>query len=505
MQAKKSLLLAAAFLGVAFAFLWPALENRGPFYTPDTRTYIRTADTAMHKLTGIATVWTASDAPAPASGSEPAAAPNADLALHNLGEARTRSLAEISKKGILLGRSPYYGMLLYTGVADGVFLLPMLVQALLVLLAAGLLLRALGIRIWPHLAWVGLALCVTSTAPFFCCLLMPDLAAGLAVLACAVLLVAGGRLPRAEHLAWYLLLSFALLCHDSCLLIVFSMLALSVAANLIAYLRKRGPAWSNLRGLAVILLALATAYVGQSLAAYGAGKVAGHPALRLPYLSARLIDDGPGSSYLHAHCPQSGFALCAYVDEFPLTASEFLFSTQPGHTVFELAPYETRRAISQEQVRFLLAVVRYDPWGVTRAAVRNGIKQLLDFQLSEFSYDPDTRDVMNRTYPLPIAKQIQASAAYRDAMPTALYSAILYFFVVAALGWSAFALRGSEPVRSALRGIFLWICAGILINAFVCGALSGSFSRYQARVVWLLPLVAIVSLIERYQRRLRLR
>jgi hypothetical protein len=149
--------------------------------------------------------------------------------------------------------------------------------------------------------------------------------------------------------------------------------------------------------------------------------------------------------------------------------------------------------------------VRYDPWGVTRAAVRNGIKQLLDFQLSEFSYDPDTRDVMNRTYPLPIAKQIQASAAYRDAMPTALYSAILYFFVVAALGWSAFALRGSEPVRSALRGIFLWICAGILINAFVCGALSGSFSRYQARVVWLLPLVAIVSLIERYQRRLRLR
>jgi hypothetical protein len=56
-----------------------------------------------------------------------------------------------------------------------------------------------------------------------------------------------------------------------------------------------------------------------------------------------------------------------------------------------------------------------------------------------------------------------------------------------------------------LRGIFLWICAGILINAFVCGALSGSFSRYQARVVWLLPLVAIVSLIERYQRRLRLR
>ena len=502
MQAGKSLLRAGALLGVAFVFLWPALENLGPFYMSDTRTYIRTADAAVHKLTGHATVWTAPDAPEPAASSAPDSAPNADLALHDVGEAHTRSLAEISKKGILLGRSPFYGMLLYAGVADGVFLLSMLLQALMVLVAVGLLLRALRIPVWPHLVWVGLALCVTSTAPFYCCFLMPDLVAGIAVLACAVLLVAGGNIARAELVSWYLLLSFALLCHDSCLLIVFSMLALRVAADLIAYLRKRGPAWSNRRGLSVILLALVTAYMGQSLVAYGAGKVAGRPALRLPFLSARLIEDGPGSNYLHTHCPQSGFALCAYVDEFPLTDGVFLFGTGPGYGVFEIAPYETRRAISQEQVRFLLAVVRYDPWGVIKAAARNSLMQLFDFKLSEyFKYKQATNDMFRRTYPLPVTQQIEASAAYRGVIPTALYSAIIYIFVVAALGWCAFALRGHEPTRSALRSILLWICAGILINAFVCGALSAPTSRNGARVVWLLPLVAIVSLVGRRQRK----
>ena len=37
------------------------------------------------------------------------------------------------------------------------------------------------------------------------------------------------------------------------------------------------------------------------------------------------------------------------------------------------------------------------------------------------------------------------------------------------------------------------VVAGLLINAAVCGALSGVFPRYQARVIWLAPFMACLA------------
>jgi hypothetical protein len=37
---------------------------------------------------------------------------------------------------------------------------------------------------------------------------------------------------------------------------------------------------------------------------------------------------------------------------------------------------------------------------------------------------------------------------------------------------------------------------GVVINAVVCGAVSGPHDRYEARVAWLVPFVAIALLLE---------
>jgi len=490
--AARSLLVRVVLLGcISIALLWPAIWNCGAFYTPDTRTYIRTADAAVNKVTHRATAWTATDDHA-APG---ATAPNADLALHNIGEARTRSLADIGKKGILLGRSPFYGLLLYTGTLAAGFWLPMLLQAAILLLAVCLALRALKCPVWPNLAYASLGLCAVSTVPFFLSFLMPDLYAGIAILCCAVLLSTSDRLPWTDLLLWYALLSACLLFHDTCVLITVSLFGVGLVAKFIGRFAHRRGSWLAWRGLAVLLLAILTASAGQAVVAYGAKKVTGRPALHLPYVSARLVADGPGSNYLHATCPQSNFALCEYVAEFPLTTGEFLFGAEPGHTVFELAPYDKRRALSEEQFRFLFAVLRYDPMGVLKVSTINAIEQLADFRLDEFQYDPGTKDVFDRTFPLPIVAQIQKGAAYRGTLPAAAWSNVLYVFMAAALGWLLFVLLGGwrkRTMSSDLKSVFAWIVAGIVVNAAICGALSGTFSRYQGRVVWLVPLAAIL-------------
>ena len=487
MQARQFVFRVVVLAGVACAMLWPAFWNRGAFFTEDSRTYIRSADAAMNKLTHHTTVWTAVEDASPAAAT--ASDQQSFLALHNKAEAHTRSLTEISRKGVLLGRSPFYGLLLYLGVITGGFWLSMLLQAGAVLLALYLTLRAFQIPVWPWLAYLGLALCIVPATPFYASFLMPDIFAGIAILACAVLFSARQRIPLRGLLLWYLLLAAAVLFHDSCIMIVAAMLLLAVVANLFRR------SWTNSHGLAVLVLVLITAYVGQALVVYGVKRVTGETPLRLPFLSARLIADGPGTNYLRATCPASHFTLCEDVSEFPLYDYEFLFGVQPGRSVFEVAPYEKRKAISDEQVRFFISVLRYDPAAVIQTDIRAAFLQLLDFDLDSFHYSADMRTNLDHTFPLPVLASIHASRAYQDTLPIVPLTVFLYLLVAGSVIYVCFIVwkrRSGKPVSIEFRQFYLWIVAGVVVNAAVCADISGVFPRLQCRVVWLLPLAALL-------------
>jgi hypothetical protein len=61
---------------------------------------------------------------------------------------------------------------------------------------------------------------------------------------------------------------------------------------------------------------------------------------------------------------------------------------------------------------------------------------------------------------------------------------------VAAFAWWR-AARGGDRVR---LGLVLGALVGITANALVTGALSKPHHRYEARIIWLLPLAAFLAL-----------
>lgn len=487
MKKHRTVVLAVLLLLLALALPWPAYWNGGPFYTVDSRTYLRGADAAQARLTHRPTAWTAG-----ASVDEPKDAHVAALALHNLSEARSRTLDEIKEKGVILGRSPYYGILLLMGWIAGGFWLTLFLQAASLLLVAWLLLRAWSVPAWPYLPLAGLVLLVVPATPFFVSFLMPDLFAGIAVLACAVLL-SPARLARLDRAAWLVLLMLSALFHDSCALLILSLLVLHLAWSLV---RRRAP---SRRGVCTLTLACAVAFAGQALVSAGIARATGRPALRLPFVSARLIEDGPGTRYLQASCPASGFALCGYVRDFPMADADFLFGTESGHSVFEMAPYATRLALSREQGRFLLAVLRYDPWGVARSGIRNAARQFVDFRLLAFEYDAGMRATVDRTFPLAASSTVQASSAYRGTLPMEAVSAFLYLMVAASLAILVWPMgKGRRKSGDSAGGSMVaWTLAGIALNAAICGAVSAVDPRYQARVIWTLPLLALAAVAQR--------
>jgi hypothetical protein len=43
------------------------------------------------------------------------------------------------------------------------------------------------------------------------------------------------------------------------------------------------------------------------------------------------------------------------------------------------------------------------------------------------------------------------------------------------------------------------IFIGVVLNAAICGVLSGPYDRYQARVIWLVPFAAALALYRQRQ------
>ena len=68
---------------------------------------------------------------------------------------------------------------------------------------------------------------------------------------------------------------------------------------------------------------------------------------------------------------QAGFAVCKYKQRLPVGWVDFMFSVDPDKGIFELADRETRRALSDEQVAFALAVFRHEPLQVISGAARD--------------------------------------------------------------------------------------------------------------------------------------
>jgi len=56
-------------------------------------------------------------------------------------------------------------------------------------------------------------------------------------------------------------------------------------------------------------------------------------------------------------------------------ADDFLWKSGPDG-IFAVASPEKRRELSNEQVRFVLAVIRYDPWGQLSASMKDAATQL---------------------------------------------------------------------------------------------------------------------------------
>lgn len=490
-----------------------ALWNGQPFFFPDTPTYLKGAEMGVARLApqGSLKSWSqAADNDAPATA--PATSPAATSAPAPASAAGTQvapvRLTSIDDKVVLAGRSVYYGALLYLSYLAGPgssLWLTVLAQALCV----AYLLQLAMVRVWglstTQFLGTTAALSLVTPLAVYTGFLMPDIFAPMLILCVALLSTAWSRLRTADRWALSALLLYTLISHSSHVVIAAGLLALLLARKLWPRAASGVPDAGASKALGVLAACLVLAVVAETVFVKAVTQAVGAPPLRLPHPMARLIDAGPGTDYLKKNCPQAGYAACAYVKNFPTNWVDFMFSDDPAKGAFALADAATKRRMSGEQLRFAWAVTRADPLSVARVVGVDVLVQLGRFDTDIWSFGKDGIALFFKgRVPPEVLAQMQASraaqtTAYNDWFTFANRIAVLVAVLLFALAWPKRRQLFGRSRFHAFAGVVL---AGFASNAAVCAGLASSMDRFGARVIWLLPFLAVAGvMVMRAERR----
>jgi hypothetical protein len=439
---------AAAILAGALVMAWPALYNRYPLLYPDSITY--------------------------------------------LGDGR------IVARAVFLHRfSEYYGMRSFfysLGILPwhcNVTGWPIVVlQSLLTAYVIWLVVRSLLPQraVLFYLILIALLSLLTSM-DWFVSLIMPDILGPLVYL-CIYLLVFGrDTLSRNARLILIPIAWWGIVSHASHLILAAGLCILLALLLVLRFQWMRGR-WKAVGEAAVIVLLAAVSQLALHAYLYGKPSLNGE---RPPFLVARVIADGPGLWYLQQHCPDAKFVLCDHLQELPQDPDVFLWGEKG---VWADADDATASQLRQEEMPFVLATLRAYPRAQLSKSLSNFVQQLRIFGFYLFGPSDWMAEEFASVLPREKSQYLRSRQA-QDDLPLEFFTTIQNWTVLASLGMLVMFLpRMFRRRPPRLIGLGIVIVSTVVANALVTGTLSMVEDRLQSRVIWLVPLLAIVLALD---------
>lgn len=360
---------------------------------------------------------------------------------------------------------------------------------------------------WTYLGLVT-GLTLLSTLPFFVTFAMPDVFAGFESVAIVLAMLFWDRLKRWELVLLWLLLLACMSFHGSDPILAVPLI---LGAGLLAW-RLGAKFWPQMARAAYVGSAVVLGMLMVKAYALGYQARTGSELHHPPFVMARLLVDGTGKRYLLNHCTDdvTPFVVCRYRFQ-PMNDTDIvLWSDEYENGVWNIADPKSRIAMEKQEMPFAMAVFFSDPLGQIVASTRNWATQLGMFWVEDpirnpmaFFRDPYWGSTSLKQL-VPNASECKpmgpgcAPPFYMDTL--AVWHG---FWIVLGLGFASWRLSRKDVLGQVLRRRPDWdapvvrlfaaavvLLAATLINAAICGVFSGTFTRYESRVIWLLPLTA---------------
>ncbi|MFM9976702.1 MAG: hypothetical protein ACKVOP_01475 [Sphingomonadaceae bacterium] len=476
MDAKRNALAPTAlFLFASATLLWPAILNGRALLLEDSASYYRGGALGVSTALSLARDWFLSVF---ATTTAPVGA----------GDTATVAATAIGKSGG--ARSVIYSLATYLlrGPGNSLFLLAA-AQAILVgfLLVQAQALAAPHARFAPRVIALA-AIGGLTGAAWYASTAMPDIFAGIAILAIILFALYFERLGLSLRLIFTLIIATAVAVHTSHLLLAVGLTLASLGARF----------WLVRPGLrnALVTAGWMVAPIGlgigvlmtTALAGFGEASVAPK---RYPITLARSIDDGPGRWHLEKHCARERYAICdVFAGGIPQGIDAILWG--PGGVRMQATPEQMERVREEEMLIVRRAASEY-PLAQLASASTNLAGQLWEMGLTglRFGNALDLRsdgavDFAEISPDRPMLRKTSEVLGY------------LAFGIALAFAWA----RRKRLTRTEVALLGLAVI-GLVLNAGICGVLSAVTDRYQGRVAWVLPAVALAIWLQMHAGRAR--
>lgn len=318
--------------------------------------------------------------------------------------------------------------------------------------------------------------------------IMPDILGPALYLSIYILVFAPQRLSRTERVIVVLIAWWSMASHITHLL-----LAAGICVFLVLFLLLRHPRaprqWRSVVEVAMIITTVAAVHISLHWYLYGKPSLRGKGP---PFLLARVIADGPGRWYLEQRCGGAHFEVCTHVHDLSDDVDDFLWGDDG---IWLNSSEEQRERLQDEEMAIVAGTLREYPRQELMISADHFWEQLHTFGLSDYDPNPWVLEVADTVMPVTRSRYIQTRQA-QETLHEKIFAFVQDWTVIASLVVIGIRLTGGRHRSRRAVGLTAIIAIVVIGNAAVTGVLSKVDDRYQARVIWLVPLLAGVLELE---------
>ncbi|WMX12486.1 MULTISPECIES: hypothetical protein [unclassified Aureispira] len=332
---------------------------------------------------------------------------------------------------------------------------------------------------------------LTTAISFHVSMLMPDIFTPIVILSFGLLLL-GKELSQRDKILTVFLFVGATAMHNSHLVLNLGILILIGLTMLVKPWRVQWNSW-GVNGRKLVLLIGLIFFTHLSVCTLHYSKGGEFKATRggTIFLFARLCDFGIAQSYLEEHCKDSEDAICSHVQTLKLGRG-FLWMWQ-SYLYKSGGWTKEGEAYYGELVKDILTTPKY----LKKYIIKSTEAMFMQF----FYYEVDPLSEMRNkvkdsgliktyfeTYDLAAVHSRQFKKTYSNTF-IERQNAVQQFVIAIAMILLVL-LFWDKKYSKQQKALTVFIVLGLFVNAFIAGATSGVYDRYQSRVAWLLTLPA---------------
>jgi hypothetical protein len=392
-------------------------------------------------------------------------------------------------------RTASYGVFAGFGRLFGSLWTVIAMQALIVAYTLWMTAWTLAPRMNPMALVAGVGvLCLVTGLPWYTSQVMADAFSGTAVLGVTTLALSDKNLGRLHEALLTIVVAISIAVHTTHILVAGGLIVALVGLSL---LQRGMPCLSEIRlvsPLAAVVLALGLAISANWI-------VTGRTFLVQPTNTLMLglfIENGLAKRYLDDVCPKQPDALrlCAHRDQLPETAAGFLWGSSQS-SLEKLGGWEDTE-LTKEAERIVKGGMEAYPLDFIRQSIVFTVRQFRMIESGD-GLEPmhwHVEDSIREFYPTQLGAFLNAPQQRNGVNLGFLHPIELtvYFGAVLLLPASAWvAKRHDNGPATVLPSL---VILALLANAFICGAGSAPYHRYQGRMAWVPPFALALAVIQ---------